>query len=145
LGQTKDGILSLLAFIFLLISSMPEIIKYNVGGIRYEVSHSLIRRYPKSLLAKTAFSPWNRDDKDEEIFIERDGDRFRYVLDYLRDGLVFIPATVAKEAVMLDLNYYGVDYNDEVVIGTEACNNSYEPTDQLETNLLHFIHQSSRK
>jgi hypothetical protein len=108
------------------------------------VSHSLIRRYPKSLLAKTAFSPWNRDDNDEEIFIERDGDRFRYVLDYLRDGLVFIPATVAKEAVMLDLNYYGVDYNDEVVIGAETCNNTYEPTDQLETSLLHFIHQSSR-
>ena len=56
---------------------MPEIIKYNVGGIRYEVSHSLIRRYPKSLLAKTAFSPWNSEDNDKEIFIERDGDRFR--------------------------------------------------------------------
>jgi len=123
-----------------------DVIKYNVGGIKYQVARSLIRMYPKSLLAKTAFSPWNKDeDHDKEIYIERDGDRFRYVLDYLRDGLVFIPATVAKEAVMLDLNYYGLDYNDDVVIGTETSTNYYESKDQLEKSLLHFIHQSSRK
>jgi hypothetical protein len=100
--------------------------------------------YPKSLLAKTASSPWNQDDS-KEIFIERDGDRFRYVLDYLRDGLVFVPATVAKEAVMLDLNYYGLEYSEDVVIGTETSTSYYEPKDQLEANLINFIHQSSRK
>ena len=123
---------------------MPDIVKFNVGGKRYEVARSLISMYPKSLLAKAAFSPWNQDN-DEEIFIERDGDRFRFVLDYLRDGTVYIPATVAKEAVLLDLNYYGLEYNDEAIIGTETSASCYEPKDQLETNLLRFIHQSSRK
>ena len=44
-----------------------------------------------------------------EIFIERDGDLFRHVLSYLRDGRVVLPMTASREGLMLELQYYGID------------------------------------
>ncbi len=56
-----------------------------------------------------------RDEDNEgeefsvEIFIDRDGLLFRHVLNYLRDGKITIPVTVAKSAILRELEYYGVD------------------------------------
>ena len=46
----------------------------------------------------------------EPIFIDRDGDRFRYVLDYMRDGKVILPynsVVVTKESLLVELQYFG--------------------------------------
>ena len=71
---------------------------------RYDVARDLLASHPNCLLTRMASEPWeHRADRidtdawgrvlsaeaDEEgIFIERDGGRFRYVLDYLREGRV---------------------------------------------------------
>jgi hypothetical protein len=48
------------------------------------------------------------DDKSAALFIERDGERFRYCLDYMRDGgTVHLPPTIPKDALLQDLAYYG--------------------------------------
>ena len=50
------------------------------------------------------------DDKSNKsaLFIERDGDRFKFCLDYMRDGgIIGLPPTVSKEALLQDLAYYG--------------------------------------
>jgi hypothetical protein len=54
------------------------------------------------------------DDVDAEgnnsnaLFIERDGERFRYCLDYMRDGgVVGLPPSISKDAMLQDLSYYG--------------------------------------
>ena len=61
------------------------------------------------------YDQW-QEDPESEIFIERDGERFKYCLDYLRDGRVMLPITMSKGAVMEDLKYYGVESVDEEVV-----------------------------
>jgi hypothetical protein len=86
-----------------------NIIKFNIGGTRYEVSHSLLQSYPNTMLAKCAEEQWHKDPK-AEIFIDRNGFRFQHVLDYLRDCKVSLPPTVTKASLISDLQYYGVEH-----------------------------------
>lgn len=88
---------------------------FNVGGHKYEVSRSLLSSYPNTMLACSASKHW-QEDPESEIFIERDGERFKFCLDYLRDGRAMLPIVISKEAVIQDLMYYGVDIVDENAI-----------------------------
>lgn len=80
-------------------------VKFNVGGTKYEVSRTLIEGYPDTMLERLVSDTW-QTDPEKEIFIERDGLRFRYVLDYMRDKRAF-PLTVSVASVLLELEYFG--------------------------------------
>lgn len=89
-------------------------IRLNVGGTSYEVSRSTIEKYPDTMLARMVSEAWSSDDgsdKDKKaLFIDRDGERFRYVLDYMRDGSdVSLPVLVSKEGFLKDLEYFGFE------------------------------------
>ena len=68
-------------------------VKFNIGGLIHEVSQSVLDMHPDSMLAKSASELWK---KESNIFIERDGARFRFVLDYMRDGKVNSPSDGVK-------------------------------------------------
>ena len=61
----------------------------DVGGTRYTTSRSTLTKYPESMLG-VMFS--GRHDieamecSDGSFFIDRDGVRFKYILEYLREG-----------------------------------------------------------
>jgi len=62
-----------------------EVVNLNVGGIKYSTTRETLCKYPESMLG-TVFSenkPYEVD-KDGCYFIDRDGEIFRYVLQYLR-------------------------------------------------------------
>lgn len=106
-------------------------VQFNVGGKMYEVSRSLLERYPDTMLARMASKTWISEDKNDAsndgdktcgngiddvvqkgraLFIEHNGDRFQYCLDFMRDGgIVNLPANVSKEAFLLVLIYFGFD------------------------------------
>ena len=85
-----------------------NILCFNVGGKRYKVSCSLFKSHPNSMLAQRTFEQW-QSDPDEEIFIERDGYRFRFIIDYLQnDGHVLLCMNVPKAAFLAELAYYGI-------------------------------------
>lgn len=98
--------------------SKVETVKFNVGGQHYEVSRSFLSLHPNTMLAKSASEQWQRDP-NKEIFIDRNGIIFSFVLDYLRDGKVDLPCTVRKEAVMRELVYYGVENIDNDAINDQ--------------------------
>ena len=58
--------------------------------------------------------------QDQPVFINRDGGRFKYVLDWMRDGRVIIPMEVTKDALLNDLHYYGFDDADPLTIDDSA-------------------------
>jgi len=66
-----------------------QLMDLNVGGTHYTTSHSTLTKYSESMLG-VMFS--GRHDiesmkcSDGSFFIDRDGSRFKYILDYLRDG-----------------------------------------------------------
>ncbi|SOV79462.1 conserved Plasmodium protein, unknown function [Plasmodium sp. gorilla clade G3] len=65
-------------------SNKDNIIKINVGGKIYMTTLNLICRYKSSYLYEIILDNYNK----EEIFIDRNGKRFEYILDFLRDGVL---------------------------------------------------------
>ena len=80
----------------------------NVGGTRYEVARMTLHRYPDSMLATLISKRWTANNANRPIFIDRNGSRFQFVLDFLRDGKVHLPASVSAEALRADFAYYGL-------------------------------------
>lgn len=86
---------------------------FNIGGHPYRVSKSLLDSQPNSMLTRIASKQWHTDDS--EIFIDRNGSRFQYVLDYLRDGRVILPISECKEAIVSELEYYNIDFDEDYI------------------------------
>jgi hypothetical protein len=98
-----------------------------VGGTEFEISSSLLEQHPNTLLARRLTSrilpalppglpPLTYDNPvvaDETIFSERSDRQFEYVLDFMRDGKVTLPAGggqgggVTKASILEELRYYG--------------------------------------
>lgn len=117
------------------------VVQFNVGGIRYEVAQSLLDACPDSMLARIASKEWEQNEKSE-IFIERDGTRFKYCLDVLRDGKVSLPLTVSKSAILEDLIYYGIDVNSSSVSYDEI---SVTNMNGLFLNRMHISERDLKK
>ena len=82
--------------------------RLNVGGKQYLVPISFFKGHPNSMLAQRASAQW-QSDPEEEVFFERDGDQFRFILEYLLyDGRVMLCMTVPKAAFLAELAYYGI-------------------------------------
>lgn len=96
-----------------------KVVKFSVGGTRYEVAKSLVDGHPNTMLVRMASDQWH-DDPEAEIFIERDGEHFKYCLSYLRDGKTRLPITINKEAVLEDLGYYNIEVQDVNVVEYDA-------------------------
>ena len=67
------------------IMSATNTIKFNVGGKHFEVSRDLMEMHSETMLGKLVSEAWQQDP-EESVFIDRNGDTFAYVLDYLRYG-----------------------------------------------------------
>ena len=74
------------------------------------------------MLARMISKTWLTKSDDEDVigdvmehsgkplFIDRDGERFRYVLDYMRDGpTISLPVTVSKDGFLMDLDFFGFE------------------------------------
>ncbi|CAE7238000.1 Kctd8 [Symbiodinium sp. CCMP2456] len=68
-------------------------VRLNVGGKEYVTSRSTLRRGDSGMLAKMFESNLPSATIGGAYFIDRDGDLFRFVLSYLRDGAVELPGS----------------------------------------------------
>ena len=98
---------------------MVDTVKFSLRGRVVEVTRTLLAEYPNTVLAVAAETRWRRgggEGTEEEdggaapIFFDRNPDLFHHVLDYMcNKGKVFLPQTVAKEALLQELDYYGFE------------------------------------
>ena len=91
---------------------MAETVELNVGGVRHEVARSTLLHHPDFMLAVLVSERWdkssgNGSDKREPIFIDRDGERFRFVLDFYRNCRAVVP-TSAFAAVEAEFDFFGL-------------------------------------
>ena len=98
--------------------SRTQTVTFNVGGEKFQVARSLLDFYPDSVLAKSISERWKQPDQDakEEIFFDRCPQLFRQVLEYLRNKKVHLPITMAKKAILCELEYYCVNDVEEEAI-----------------------------
>jgi hypothetical protein len=98
-------------------------VTFDVGGTIYKISRSLIEQYPDTMLARMVSDTWLKGDQKEPLFIDRNGERFQYCLDYMRDGpVVALPFTIPKDALLKELEYYGFDSVDPNQLSIGASN-----------------------
>jgi hypothetical protein len=87
-------------------------IKLDVGGIHYTTTLTTLQRFPESMIG-AMFSGRHPLTLDEQgyYFIDRDGQYFRYILNYLRDPENFKINKTSNdfEAVNNEAIYYGID------------------------------------
>ena len=83
----------------------------NIGGRVYITSRQTLCKDTDSMLAhmfSDDMPPASRD-KDGNFVIDRDGDTFKYILNYLRDGVCVLPLTHHTRAELLrEADYYQV-------------------------------------
>ncbi len=96
---------------------MSELIELNVGGRYFTTSRATLEKYPNSLFEPILIGSWELKDNAGRYFIDRDGDMFVHVLNYLRTNVV--PKQVDTDAFCNELHYYGVTYNDAKISASE--------------------------
>lgn len=101
-------------------SGETESVRLDVGGRTFKVSRSLINQHDTTMLARLVSDTWQSvkdSEKSSNLFIDRDGDRFAYVLDFLRYGRVTLPCHIPRELFLLDLDFFGIEgATDETVV-----------------------------
>lgn len=89
------------------------LVKLNVGGVRFNVSHTNLTKFPGSLFEMLLNSqfPVERDEKNY-IFIDRDPNYFREILHFLRTGdssAIRAQPPDVKSRIVDEAKYYGLD------------------------------------
>ncbi|KAJ1459202.1 hypothetical protein M885DRAFT_613725 [Pelagophyceae sp. CCMP2097] len=98
-----------------------ELVKLNVGGARFETSRAVLTKVEDSMLGRMfgrCDAMLQPDPDDGSIFIDRNGERFRLILDFLRgdppDGTRMERAIralpeAAQGALVQELDYFGLE------------------------------------
>jgi len=91
-----------------------EIIYLNVGGIKYSTTRNTLCKYPQSMLGVMFSQDMDEEpaqlDKDGYYFIDRNGEIFEYILQFLRSADISLP-TDEKEYNLLkcEVNFYQIE------------------------------------
>lgn len=95
-------------------------VSFNVGGQIFVVRRSLLDAFPSTMLARSASKEWGGEESATPIFIDRDSGQFRYCLDFMRDGKVWLPATESNAALLSDLTYFGFENIDPDAVNAQS-------------------------
>jgi hypothetical protein len=95
--------------------SSGEKVKLNVGGRYYQTTIRTLTKHSEgtSSYFKALFSrQWQlqKDPKDESVFIDRDGDLFGFILQYLRTGKISIDFDydLLRQDLMMEAEFYNL-------------------------------------
>ena len=89
-------------------------VKLNIGGRHFEISRSLVDEHPGTMLAPLVSNIWH-ENPEESIFIDRDGEIFGHILNYLRYGSIVLPITIPREMLLREMDYYRICCNEECI------------------------------
>lgn len=91
-----------------LLSSPPtscKIVRLNVGGHFYTTTMSTLSRYPSAALRNSL----QNYDREGNVFIDRDGKMFEYILGFLRTKKLCLPSNFCDfESLTTEVNYYDI-------------------------------------
>jgi hypothetical protein len=74
----------------------------NIGGYRFETSVQTLRRVPHTFFDAYFSGRYAQDVcNDGSIFVDRDGEHFGHILEYMRDGMVAVAEAGARPSVSL--------------------------------------------
>lgn len=83
----------------------------NVGGIRYKVYKSTLKKIPATRLSRLTESLANYDPVKQEYFFDRHAGVFAQILNYYRTGKLHYPTNVCGPLFEEELEFWGLDAN----------------------------------
>lgn len=87
---------------------MPPVVKLNVGGRHFETRLETLRKYPESMLGAMFSGRYKLDlTNDGRYFIDRNGDYFEHILEFLRDSS-YKPPKDFLSAVFREADYFAL-------------------------------------
>jgi len=86
-----------------------DIVKLNVGGMHYATTRHTLMTYGENYFSALLSEKYKVVKDGDSIFIDRNGELFALVLDYLRTGELFIPKHVERERVMKEFKFFCID------------------------------------
>jgi hypothetical protein len=88
----------------------------NIGGYRFETSVQTLRRMPHTFFDAYFSGRYAQDVcTDDSIFVDRDGEHFGHVLEYMRDGVVSVaeagtyPSVSLLRALKREFGFYCIE------------------------------------
>jgi hypothetical protein len=125
--------------------SPKQKVKLNVGGIYFETTIETLTKYSEGRISyfKSLFSrQWQleKDPKDDSIFIDRDGDLFGYILQYLRTGKLAVDSLcdLLRRDLINEVQFYNLDnLVDLLQIGPSTKGNYVKLDQQLASKKLY--------
>jgi hypothetical protein len=77
-------------------------VELNIGGDRFQTSVQTLRRVPHTFFDAYFSGRYAQDVCDDgSIFVDRDGEHFGYVLEYMHDGMVSVAEPGARPSMSL--------------------------------------------
>ena len=91
-------------------AAAPPIVHLNVGGTEFSTSHeTLTSQCPGSFLHSMFSGDWARQcDARGRVFIDRDGTRFRHVLNFLRSGCLHATDEAFCHELLEEADFFGL-------------------------------------
>lgn len=86
-------------------------ITLNVGGTRYQVYRSTLKKIPATRLSRLTESLANYDPNANEYFFDRHAGVFAQILNYYRTGKLHYPTNVCGPLFEEELDFWGLDAN----------------------------------
>ena len=80
------------------------------GGRLHKVTDGLLRQHKNTVLGSLGLRALKQEGHNEPIFVDRDGDIFNYVLNYMREGEIDLPMSIPKSSFLAELNYYQINF-----------------------------------
>jgi hypothetical protein len=91
-------------------------VELNIGGHRFETSVQVLRRVPHTFFDAYFSGRYAQDVCDDgSIFVDRDGEHFGHVLQYMRDGVVAVadpdacPSVSLLRALKREFGFYCIE------------------------------------
>jgi hypothetical protein len=96
-------------------------VELNIGGVYYQTSVQTLRRIPHTFFDAYFSGRYAQEVcADGSIFVDRNGEHFGHVLEYMRDGVLAVadPSASPSIALLQDLKhefgFYSIDLSAEV-------------------------------
>jgi len=90
------------------ITEAQQLVNLNVGGKKFKTTVDTLTKYEDSIFP-VLLSGKFKEDPEKEIFIDRDGQAFKYIMTFLRNGEYIAPSDPAmQKLVMCEIDYFGL-------------------------------------
>jgi hypothetical protein len=107
-------------------------VELNIGGYRFETSVQTLRRVPHTFFDAYFSGRYAQDVcVDGSIFVDRDGEHFGHVLEYMHDGHVSVaeaggsPSVALLRALKREFSFYCIELSTELPMEPEQPEMAY--------------------